>query len=325
MKQVERMDQDTESFDDGKEDDLAELGGLDNLDSPHESSSPILPQVLQGVFFILLALAAGWLGGRWASQPITQEPAAVTSAAESEPTMSAPPDVAPLAPPKKDTQQQAYLGIRGKGARLADVHGLALADPEIKTAFASLASRVQTPQERKLFDHLRALYVGDLILADPEIKTAFASLASRVQTPQERKLFDHLRALYDRLHLVGVQITEVLSGSPAAQAGLRAITASPVPSHLRELSPVTGHIIIGANGHLVRSEKDLAAQLLYSTPDAPMELLVSSADGESYEVVVVTLAEAPPPDADAPKTMAAKEKKEVSQSLDAQQAEKPMP
>lgn len=329
VKQVERMGQDTdkEPLYGSREDNLAELAGLDKTVSPPDSSG-ILPQALQGVFFILLALAAGWLGGRWASQPTEQEPAVVAPVVEPETQVdTAPADVVPPSSPTQETYQQAYLGIRGKGARLTDVNGVALTEPEIQAAFDGLASRVQTPQEQNLFDHLRALYGDDLALTEPEVQAAFAGLASRVQTPQERKLFDYLRALYGRLHLIGVQITEIFPGSPAARAGLQATVGS-VPVHLRELSTTIGHIIIGANGRLIRSEEELARRLVHSAPGAPMELLVSSADGESYEVILVTLAAAPPAAASVPDTVdteAAEGGGRVAQSPPVEQTENPVP
>lgn len=251
MKQVELMDRYTanEPFDEDRQHDLdspVEFVGLDETDSLSESSSSLLPQVLQGVFLILLALGAGWLGGRWANQPVRQEFRVVPPVAVAEPQSQA--DATQAGVVEKEGKEQAYLGIRGKGIRQADMGRFALDEPDVEAAFTGLSSRVQTPQEQMLIDHLRGL---------------------------------HHRS-------IGVRITDVLPDSPAARAGLRADDGA-VPPQLRELSTTTGHIIIGANGHLVRSEEDLARQLALSTPGAPMEFLVSAADGAGYEVILVTL------------------------------------
>jgi len=86
----------------------------------------------------------------------------------------------------------------------------------------------------------------------------------------------------------GVKVLEVFPDSPAARAGLRSDRAL-APNYVRKAGGGTGHIIVGANGRAIRSEEDLAQLLAFSAPGSVVRLLVTSADGNSYEVVPVTL------------------------------------
>jgi hypothetical protein len=90
----------------------------------------------------------------------------------------------------------------------------------------------------------------------------------------------------------GVKITEVFPDSPAAAAGLRS-DHDPAPIYLRHSPKNTGHIIVGANGQSIRSEEDLGRLLALSVPGGVVKFLVTSTDGNSYEVVPVTLGAAP--------------------------------
>jgi uncharacterized protein YkwD len=90
----------------------------------------------------------------------------------------------------------------------------------------------------------------------------------------------------------GVKITTVFPGSPAAKAGLRS-DRDPAPAYVRRSSGNTGHIIVGANGRAIRSEEDMSRLLALSVPGSVMKFLVTSTDGNSYEVIPVTLGDAP--------------------------------
>ncbi len=236
---------------------------------PNQSTVPsadIFSQILKAGGVVLLALAAGWIGGRWANAPDGEEPTPVpqTVLVEPEPSIVEPvvlpqEEIAP--PPVEEAKERAYLGIRGKGVQLGELRNVDLND------------------------------AGDAADLDTSAAdAAFAGLAAHLDTPQQKALLVHLQELYEDLsrRSAGVKITEVFPDSPAARAGLR-VDDGPVPPLLRKLGSAGGHIIIGANGHLVRSENDLARQLSLSTPGAPMELLVSAADGAAYEVILVTL------------------------------------
>jgi len=84
----------------------------------------------------------------------------------------------------------------------------------------------------------------------------------------------------------GVKVLEVFPGAPAATAGLRA-ASDPSPSSPQGAVGKTGHIIIGANGQLIRTEAALAKVIAQSAPGSILTLLV--VDGESYEIISVTL------------------------------------
>ena len=174
-------------------------------------------------------------------------------------------EIAP--PPIEGAKERAYLGIRGEGVQVGELRNVGLNDSDDA-------------------NDSRAAANSDASTAD----AAFVGLAVQLDTPQQKALLVHLQELYEDLsrRSAGVKITKVFPDSPAARAGLRA-DDGPVPPQLRELGSAGGHIIIGANGHLVRSENDLARQLALSTPGAPMELLVRAADGTAYEVIHVTL------------------------------------
>ncbi len=92
----------------------------------------------------------------------------------------------------------------------------------------------------------------------------------------------------------GVQVLEVFPGAPAATAGLRS-AHDPIPVDMQRLTEQAGHIIIGANGQIIRSEENLATILAQSTPGGVLTLLVISADGGAYEIIPVTLGVAPDP------------------------------
>lgn len=92
----------------------------------------------------------------------------------------------------------------------------------------------------------------------------------------------------------GVKVIEVFPGAPAAEAGLRA-DQNPVAASLPRSPTQSGHIIIGANGQIIRSEENLAKVLAQSTPGSILTLLVVSEDGNSYEIIPVTLGVAPDP------------------------------
>ena len=82
----------------------------------------------------------------------------------------------------------------------------------------------------------------------------------------------------------GVKILEVFPDSPAARAGLRS-DRDLSPEHVRTSGNVQGHIIIGVDGHAIRSEEDLSQLLAGSSPGNIMKFLVSTGDRNSYEVI----------------------------------------
>jgi hypothetical protein len=94
----------------------------------------------------------------------------------------------------------------------------------------------------------------------------------------------------------GVKVIEVFPGAPAATAGLHAAHDA-LPADKQHSPEQAGHIIIGANGRIVRSEDNLATILAQSAPGDVLTLLVISADGGSYEIIPVTLGVAPDPSA----------------------------
>jgi hypothetical protein len=94
----------------------------------------------------------------------------------------------------------------------------------------------------------------------------------------------------------GVKVLEVFPGAPAATAGLHSAHDA-IPADMPHSPEQAGHIIIGANGRIVRSEDNLATILAQSAPGDVLTLLVISADGGSYEIIPVTLGVAPDPSA----------------------------
>jgi uncharacterized protein YkwD len=89
----------------------------------------------------------------------------------------------------------------------------------------------------------------------------------------------------------GVKVTAVFPGSPAEKAGLRS-DRDPAPTDARRpRSP--GHIIVGADGKAIRSEEDMSRLLALSTPGSTVKFLVTSVEGNSYEIVPVVLGTAP--------------------------------
>jgi len=90
----------------------------------------------------------------------------------------------------------------------------------------------------------------------------------------------------------GVRITEVFPGSPAAKAGLRS-DRDPAPAYLRQPARDTGHILVGANGEAVRSEEELGRLLEQGAPGSTVKFLVTSSEGNFYEVIPVTLGPIP--------------------------------
>ncbi|MBI4639947.1 MAG: PDZ domain-containing protein [Candidatus Tectomicrobia bacterium] len=82
----------------------------------------------------------------------------------------------------------------------------------------------------------------------------------------------------------GVKILEVFQNSPAAKAGLR---SDPGPGS------ANGHIIVGAHKRAIRSEADLSQLLALSSPGSLVQFLVTSSDGNSYELIPVILGSIP--------------------------------
>jgi hypothetical protein len=90
----------------------------------------------------------------------------------------------------------------------------------------------------------------------------------------------------------GVQILEVFPDSPAAKAGLRPHSNSR-PSQGGHRSELTGDVIVGINGQIIRSEDDLAGVMDISSPGDVMEVIVTATDGGSRTPILVVLDEAP--------------------------------
>ena len=88
-----------------------------------------------------------------------------------------------------------------------------------------------------------------------------------------------------RLGIDGVVILRVLSGSPAAAAGLRGVDMQ---------SGIIGDVVVGAGGRPVNRLADLTAVLEAAGLDAPVELVISR-DGRTRRVRVTTadIAQAP--------------------------------
>jgi uncharacterized protein YkwD len=89
---------------------------------------------------------------------------------------------------------------------------------------------------------------------------------------------------YQRGSVSGLMIREVFPDSPAALAGLRSG---------RDPMRTVGSIITKVNGRTVRSEDDLRALLQTSAPGDELKFLVTTAEGDSYQLIPVRLGEAP--------------------------------
>jgi S1-C subfamily serine protease len=85
----------------------------------------------------------------------------------------------------------------------------------------------------------------------------------------------------------GVEILEVLPNAPAAKAERRADPASAAGETSRP-GNAASHIIVGANGCPIRMAEDLGWFLPLSSPGDVVKLRVTSADGNSYDVIAIT-------------------------------------
>ena len=90
----------------------------------------------------------------------------------------------------------------------------------------------------------------------------------------------------------GVQILEVFPGSPAAKAGLRS-QADSLPGQGGQRSELSGDVIVGINGQVIRTEDDLAGVMDTSSPGDVMEVVVTATDGGSRMPILVVLDQAP--------------------------------
>jgi PDZ domain len=90
----------------------------------------------------------------------------------------------------------------------------------------------------------------------------------------------------------GVQILEVFPGSPAAKAGLRS-QADSLPGQGGQRSELSGDVIVGINGHVIRTEDDLAGMMDTSSPGDVMEVIVTATDGGARMPILVVLDQAP--------------------------------
>jgi hypothetical protein len=90
----------------------------------------------------------------------------------------------------------------------------------------------------------------------------------------------------------GVQILEVFPGSPAAKAGLRSQADSQLGQG-GQRSELSGDVIVGINGHVIRSEEDLAGVMDTSSPGDVLEVLVTATDGGPRTPILVVLDQAP--------------------------------
>jgi polysaccharide biosynthesis transport protein len=82
----------------------------------------------------------------------------------------------------------------------------------------------------------------------------------------------------------GVKVLDVFPGSPAARAGLRAD---------RDRIQGAGHVIMGVDGHPVRSEEDLAQIMARLSAGTQVQLFLTNAMGTTSEVISATLGTAP--------------------------------
>jgi S1-C subfamily serine protease len=97
---------------------------------------------------------------------------------------------------------------------------------------------------------------------------------------------------FEHAGVQGVQILEVFPDSPAAMAGLRSHLDT-VQNQGQPSNELAGHLIVGANGHAIRSEEDLARIIARSAPGDVMQVIVTAADGSSREDFLIVLDEAP--------------------------------
>jgi hypothetical protein len=125
------------------------------------------------------------------------------------------------------------------------------------------------------------------------LPSSVAFLREQTETAGGRTAYLGIRGKeFHQLDVRGVKIIEVFPDSPAAKGGVRS-DRDPLPAQVSGWSGEAGHIIRGVDGRVVRSEEDLSRFLLFSTPGQVVQLLVSSADGYSYEVLSVKLGAAP--------------------------------
>ncbi len=195
----------------------------------------LLPRLPALLAFVLLALAAGWAGGRWAMRPSSQREVS-----------SIPTEVSEVSLPSKNVSVSSTVSE--------------IAKPRAPQEGVSPTSRGATvgQEERRS--------------------------GGKVHLGIRGKAFH-------QGEVSGVKISAVFPGSPAAKAGLRS-DRDPAPAYLRRASGSTGHIIVGANGRAIRSEEDMSRLLALSSPGSVVKFLVTSDDGDSYEVIPVTLGDA---------------------------------
>ncbi len=195
----------------------------------------LLPRLPALLAFVLLALAAGWAGGRWAMRPSSQR------------------EVSPI------PTEASEVSL-----------------PSKNVSASSTISEVAKPRA-------------------PQEGVSPTSTGATVGQEERRsggKVYLGIRG--KALHqgeVSGVKVSAVFPGSPAAKAGLRS-DRDPAPAYLRRASGGTGHIIVGANGRAIRSEEDMSWLLALSSPGSVVKFLVTSDDGNFYEVIPVTLGDA---------------------------------
>ncbi len=218
-------------------------GALPNRpEQPRQWIKLILPRLPGFIAVVLLALGAGWVGGRWAARP------------------SSPGGTPPV---PKDVPAPSAVGEDTKP---------------------------RTPQEG----------------VSPTSKEATVGQEER---RSEGKVYLGIRGkAFHQGEVRGVKISVVFPGSPAAKAGLRS-DRDPAPVFARRASGSTGHVIVGANGRAIRSEEDMSRVLALSSPGSVVKFLVTSDDGNSYEVIPVTLGDTPEPSSMAPMAEASAEER----------------
>jgi S1-C subfamily serine protease len=85
----------------------------------------------------------------------------------------------------------------------------------------------------------------------------------------------------------GAEILEVFTQcSPAPQAGRRAVPDSAAGEKPRS-GNAAGDIIVGANGRPIRTAQALRGFLPLSSPGDVVKVRVTSADGNSYDVIAI--------------------------------------